>query len=258
MFFIKRKNYTGRWIVWIIQAALIFGIVIYGIDVFNTMVEPEQDADIVVEQVQVQEEVVEVIIIERQVETQPEFDAVDYFYLALDHQQSGEYYDATADYTRAIELDPTIASSYLNRGVAYEQIGSNEYRAMSDFTQWMMRDNMQVFNHVTVRNSTDFTITMSESYRFDIPLALQDGEIVNLSAVSLNEDEVDPIIVLLDANGRPVAANDDVRRQDGSLVSMNSYIGQYEVSRSGEYTLMVTHAGGGSYGDVVVRVDIDN
>ena len=31
MFFIKRKDYTGRWIVRIIQAALIFGIIILSV-----------------------------------------------------------------------------------------------------------------------------------------------------------------------------------------------------------------------------------
>lgn len=256
MFFIKRKNYTGRWIVKVIQMALILGIVFYGIDAINKMNDPHEEAIIVVEQVR-EQETVEIIIIERQAE-QPELDAVDYFYLAFDHQTSGEYYDATVDYSRAIELDPSLASSYLNRGVAYEQMGNNDYQAMRDFSQWMMRDNMTVLSRIPVGDSTDFTVTMSEGYRFDIPLDLQDGEIVSLSAVSLNDDEVDPIIVLLDMNGRPVAANDDVRRQDGSLASMDAYISQYEVNRSGDYTLMVTHAGGGSYGDVVIRVDIDN
>lgn len=253
MFYVKRKNYAGRWIVRVVQAALIFGVVFYGMNFLGESSTPIVEEAVVVEAPQAE---VQVIVIQSE-EAQPELDAVDYFYLALDHQMANEYQEAVADYTRAIDLNPEIAASYLNRGVAYEQMGDNVYRSMSDFTEWMMRDDMLVLSRVPVTDNIDFTVPMLPDTRFEIPLDLSGGDIVSIDAVSMNEDEVDPIIVLLDANGRPVAANDDVLRGDGSLASMDSYIGQYIVNDDAQYTLLVSHAGGGNVGVVVVRIEID-
>ncbi len=253
MFYVKRKNYAGRWIVRVVQAALIFGIVFYGMNYLGDMFAPKVEEPVVTETVQPE---VQVIVI--QSEAEPVLDAVDYFRLGLDHQMSDEYYDAIDDYTRSIELNPSLAPSYLNRGVAYEQLGGNDHRAISDFTQWMTRDEMIVLSRTPIQDSTNLAIPMGEAVRFDIPLDLSDGALIRLDAVSMTEDEVDPIIVLRDPTGRSVAANDDVLRGDGSLVSMNSYIHNYEVTRDGIHTLMVSHAGGGSHGVVLVRISIDH
>lgn len=253
MFYVKRKNYAGRWIVRIVQAALIFGIVFYGMNFLNQTDTPKVEEQVVIE---VPQQEVQVIVVQSE-EVQPELDAVDYFYLALDHQMAEEYYEAVEDYNRAIELNPEIAASFLNRGVAYEQMGDHTYYAMRDLTQWVMRDDMYVLSRTPISESLDLTVPMLPGTRFEIPLDLSSGDIISIDAVSFIEDEVDPIIVLLDADGRPVAANDDVRRGDGSLASMDSYIGQYEVTLNGQYTLAVTHAGGGDTGVVVVRIDID-
>ncbi|MGJ3241124.1 MAG: tetratricopeptide repeat protein [Anaerolineae bacterium] len=252
MFFhVKRKNYSGRWIIKLVQAVLIFGIVFYGLDFIGQLTTPQSEQVIVVEDVRVVQS-------ERQTTTEPQLDQVDYFYRALDHQVAGNYYDAIHDYTRSLELDPNIAPSYLNRGVAYEQLGNNQYRAMQDFNQWMIREDMVVIRRSHLSNSATFTETMSLNYRYDIPITLNRGDVVSFSVISVNEDEVDPIVVLVDSDGQPVTANDDMRRQDGSLLSMNSYINQYEAVRSGQYTFMVSHAGGGSFGDVQIRLRIDN
>ncbi|MGB7339388.1 MAG: hypothetical protein WBC91_10895 [Phototrophicaceae bacterium] len=256
MFYIKRKNYAGRWLVKIVQAALIFGIVFYGLDFFGQMLESQYGDEIIFESSQQEVQVIRVHPMN--MDAQIQYSELDYFSFGLQHQMSDQHYDAIADYTRSIELNANFASSYLNRGVAYEQLGNNEYNAMLDFNAWMTRDYMTVLTHEPIDASTDLMARMSESYRFDVPLELNKGDVINLSAVSVDADLVDPIIVLLDGNGNPVAANDDVRRDNGSLVTMNAYIDQYEVTRSGDYTLMVTHAGGGSYGDVTIRIDIDN
>ncbi|MEM9951808.1 MAG: tetratricopeptide repeat protein [Chloroflexota bacterium] len=250
MFYIKRKNYAGRWLVRIVQATLIFGIVFYGLDLLGDMVEPQEEI-VVVEQVAPD---VQIITIEAET---PSYDEIEYFYFGLEHQRADEYYDAIADYTRAIELNSDLAASYLNRGVAYEQLGNNDSRAMTDFTSWMTRDGMTVLSRSIISDSTELTATMYEDYRYDVPLKLNSGDVVSFNVTSIQEDLVDPIIVLVDADGNPVAANDDVRRDDGSLVSMDSYINQYEVERTGQYTLMVTHAGGGSFGDITIDLDIN-
>lgn len=257
MLYTKRKKYSGRWIIKLIEAALVFGIVFFGLDLLGQFMAPSvSETVIVVQPVQIEGATLNVDNnMERNLNAQ--LDAVDYFYLALDHQMSGAYYDAVADYSNAIELDPDIAPSWLNRGVAYEQLGRDTL-AMFDFNHFLTRDNLVVLEGSVIRESVRYVETMSLNYRYDVPMDLYTGQVVDISVRSVEEDQVDPIIVLVNEDGVPVAANDDVRRQDGSLISMNSYIDNFEVDESGEYTLMVSHAGGGSYGDFVIRIDIDS
>ncbi len=254
MMYTKRKKYSGRWLVKMIETALIFGIIFYSLDVIGQLFVPTQTDEAVILVRPIQQEVIQ---IEGSSNPLIQLDAEDYFYLALDHQQSGEYYDAVADYSRSIELNDDTYASWLNRGVAYEQMGSNS-RAISDFNAYLTRDNIYTLEFMPIDSSANFTEYMYANYRYDIPLELRQGDVVSISVTSLVEEQVDPIIVLVDASGHPVAGNDDMRYQDGSLVSMNSYINSYDVTSKGEYTLMISHAGGGSYGDIDIDIRIDS
>ena len=46
--------------------------------------------------------------------------AEEYFDIAYDKAENGDYYGAIADYTKSIELNPNFAYSYFNRGIAKE------------------------------------------------------------------------------------------------------------------------------------------
>ncbi|MEL6308975.1 MAG: tetratricopeptide repeat protein, partial [Chloroflexota bacterium] len=188
-------------------------------------------------------------------------DEYDYFRLAYDHQQDGDYYDAIMDYNRVIQMNPDLAVPYLNRGVAYEQIGGcNGYRAAADFYTWMTRDGISVETLDEVNETTIFNIDLSENTRFDLPLDLVEGQSVNLAVTSVDEDGdlvVDPIIVLLGPDGDIVTANDDMRYSDGELLSMNASIRNMYVGESGEYTLLISHAGGGWDNDATISVTIN-
>jgi tetratricopeptide (TPR) repeat protein len=48
--------------------------------------------------------------------------------------KKGEYDNAIADYTRAIEIDPNDAWAYCNRGGAYDEKGDYD-KAIADYTQ---------------------------------------------------------------------------------------------------------------------------
>ena len=249
MFHRKRKHYSGRWLVKMLEVALIFGVIFYSLDVLGQLFTPQYNEAIVVVR-PLQQEVIQIQ------GNAIQLDEEAYFYLALDHQESGEYYDAILDYTRSIDLNDNIPESWLNRGVAYEQMGNS--RAIADFNEYLTSDRMTSVSFTAINETTTFTEYMSEDYRYDIPIQLQDGDVVSISVTSSTVDQVDPIIVLVDANGNPVAGTDDLRQQDGSLISMNSYINNYDVDAKGEYTLMISHAGGGSYGNIDIRISIDS
>jgi hypothetical protein len=259
MFYTKRKSYRGRWLVKLLQAALVLGVIFFGLDALGQWLNPETNMEAVMlqpilEEARNQENTLPPAVSEV---ANADMDAVDYFYAGLAHQEASEYNEAILDYTRSIELSDGIDASYLNRGVAYEQLGQN-YRAIADFSRYMMRDGMVIMSEARVEESSQFVIGMSEGYRYDFPIELNVGDVLSVSVMSVEEDLVDPLIVLVNDNGNPVEGNDDVLRQDGTYISMNSYIHSYTVTRSGTYTLFVSHAGGGSYGDVEVSITIDN
>jgi hypothetical protein len=258
MFYTKRKSYRGRWLVKLLQAALVLGLVFFGLDALGQWLNPVNEPQILVVQPITRNDNNSVPPVMQELrDQQVQMDEYEYFNLALAHQNGGEYNEAIADYTRSIELNDDISASWLNRGVAYEQLGQIS-RALSDFNRYMMRDGIVVTNIPTTQTSHNFNIYMSEGYRYDFPIDLRAGDVLNIEVLSEEDGLVDPIILLVNANGSPVAGNDDVLRQDGSYISMNAYIQNYEVSRSGIYTLYVSHAGGGSYGDIEVQITIDN
>jgi hypothetical protein len=241
----------------LMEAGLIFGIIFFTVDALQGAFDPKPVAEPVVITQSVQP--VEIVRVEPQVvvpEAAPEYSDYDYFVMGYDHQVSNEYYEAIVDYTRALELNPDFDSAWLNRGVAYEQL-NNDYRAMQDFNNFMNRDGMAVVSHRGILTGARLNMEMTENRVYELNFYARAGEIVDISAIAHGGDIVDPLILVLDADGNPVAANDDVLRQDGSLISMDSHITDFEVLRTGRYTMRVSHAGGGSNGTIQIGLVIE-
>jgi hypothetical protein len=190
------------------------------------------------------------------------YGAVDYFRMGLDHQMRDDYYEAIMDYTRAIEADNTLAASYLNRGVAYESM-NNMASAAQDYKEWITRDGINpVYMNTTLTDGTTSRVQMDEGSVFVYRFKAEPGQRLNVRAESVVDGLTDPIVVVLDGYGNPVAADDDIRRASGELVSMDSLINGATLTHSGgcmdgAYTLLVSHAGGGSYGAVDVSFDLE-
>ncbi|MCU0512335.1 MAG: tetratricopeptide repeat protein [Anaerolineae bacterium] len=186
------------------------------------------------------------------VEPQTVLTAYDYFVMALNNQQNGEYWQAIEDYTRAIELDPTIAAAWLNRGVAYEQLGRT-CAARKDFWEWVSRNTIE-FQQAFIETNSTITLEMAQGRSYVIPFTARAGDVIRLDATSLIAGEpgtpgvVDPLLLLLSPSGMPVAADDDTIQSDGSLINMNASLNDYMIMQDGTYTIVVTHAGGGASG----------
>lgn len=194
---------------------------------------------------------------------QPEvtFDSVDYFYMALDHQIDGDYRDAIEDYNRALQQDHTLAPAALNRGVAYEQLGIQEL-AHGDFYTWATRDDLvNVQRNDYLEDGDTVKLMMNANTVYHIPFWAVRGQTLNVDVQALLENDVDPLIIVLDSYGNPVASSDDILQQDGSLISANSRIEDVVLdgvncSASGPYTLLVTHAGGDTYGPLQIDFNL--
>ncbi len=241
--FNKSNQYPYRWVVKLVETALVVGIIFFGLDAlqqFFTISEPVPHVSYTVQTLD---------------GNNLAFSAVDYYYLGLEHHERNEYAEAIEDYTRVLELDDDFASALLNRGVAYEQL-NEDGNALHDFDGWLERDSMIVIDRGSIRSGETVNAYMSENTVLEYEFYAAAGNTISVRVESENADEVDPLIMVVDGDGYPVVASDDIRLQDGTLVSMNSFIDEHTILRSGTYTLRVSHAGGGEYGDILVSFDL--
>jgi tetratricopeptide (TPR) repeat protein len=203
-----------------------------------------------------------------------------YLSRAWEYEQLSDYENAVADYTSAIQLNSNNAESYQFRGWAYISLADFE-AAAADFEAALALDStnrwvylgqgtalaalgqpvdsalafaqyvtlMQSFQSdgETMKLGNSQSLELTEGQVYAIPLNAEAGTTLEIQATS-PIGEVDPMMVLLGTDNRPLAGSDDI--EDGNL---NSAI-TIEIPTSGRYTLVVTHAGGGSYGFVDVTV----
>ena len=259
MYYSKKTTYPGRWLVKLLEAGLIFGIIFFTVDAIQMALTPETVNEPIVITRSEQPVEVEVIRVEPEVVQQaaPEYSDFDYFVMGYNHQVVDEYYEAIVDYTRVLEINPEFSSAWLNRGVAYEQL-NNDYRAMQDYNRFLNRDGMSVVTHRGLVTGAGLNLEMAENRVYELNFYARAGEIVDITATAIDGHIVDPLILVVDADGNPVAANDDILRQDGSLISMNSSIQNFEVLQTGHYTLRLSHAGGGADGMIRLNLEIQH
>lgn len=253
MYHNKRKVYTNRKLFRGVQLVVVTAVALMGLAVldqwFRSNTPTVEEAVVIAPQVQ---QAPETVYVMPQVEQSTAYTAFDYFSLGLNSQTAMRYQEAVDYYTQSVELDPTLSASWLNRGVAYEQMGYPSV-ARKDFWEFVQRNSTEIIAESVVNGRT-LTLDMAEGRMFIIPFTAKAGDILNIRAESVISGEpgeanvVDPLIVVVDAAQTPLAANDDALYSDGSLISMNSRISDYMVMQDGSYALVVHHAGGGSYG----------
>ncbi|MCB9454271.1 MAG: hypothetical protein H6672_22790, partial [Anaerolineaceae bacterium] len=76
----------------------------------------------------------------------------------------------------------------------------------------------------------------------------------SLSAMSVEPGAVDPLMLIVAPDGTPLTFNDDADPDNDVLDSM---IADFPAPSDGTYTLIVSHALGGSEGDIQVLVDLN-
>ena len=92
---------------------------------------------------------------------------------------------------------------------------------------------------------------MAAGIRYDLSFDAAAGQHVTLSAQAREAAGTDPLIVLLDASGQPVAGDDD------SGGDLNALIEDYVIPSDGTYTLVVSHAGGNPNGALRVLLALE-
>jgi hypothetical protein len=245
----KKKNYAGRWIVKLIEASLILALVFFALDSIHDAFTPRATLNLVTVEYSVEPQYVEPQAVEVQL------DSEDYFYMALEHQMRGEYYDAIADYDRSLDQAPNLSASWLNRGVAHEQLGLFD-QASKDFYNWFTREGAVGIVQDSLIDGDVIRVEMSEGVVQAFAFRARAGQTLTVGVKSVGSPVVDPIVLILDHNGYPIYADDDILNPDGSLISMNSLIANAELDANCSYAVLVTHAGGGSTGTIEISFDL--
>lgn len=163
-------------------------------------------------------------------------------------QISQENYEAAlADFERALRLDPTDKWSILGRATANSELGNIEDAAV-DFESYVAATQFSREVHQPVRFDSPVSLSLYEGLVVAVPFSANAKDVVTITATS-PDGAVDPLILLLGPDGNPLVGNDDA-----SPTELNSIINGYELPEAGRYTLLVTHAGGGSLGELDVTI----
>lgn len=164
--------------------------------------------------------------------------------------EMGDLKSAIEDYSSAIELNPDYREVYFSRGYAYDELGDKE-SAAADFLEWLGRGNEMFTRGSFRRLQSGLELEMQESwyYRFRIPAGR--GQLLRAQAINLTDPVVDSFLFLFDPQGELILWADDTEDSLDALLT-------YTVASDGDYTLLVTHAGGGSFGQIEVTVKVTN
>lgn len=167
--------------------------------------------------------------------------------IAWSYINQGRYAEAIPMASTALVYDSSLLFSYLARGVAMTELGNTRGGAQ-DFRAFFLLNELS--SETAELEEGSATLAFEPGMVFRVALEAEAGDVVTISAVSA-DDAVDPLLLVLDANGVPLIGNDDAE----ALVDYNSLISDLTLPTDGEYTILVTHAGAGDTGDVTLTVE---
>jgi tetratricopeptide (TPR) repeat protein len=159
------------------------------------------------------------------------------------YAEVGQTEEALALLTEALTLAPGFNGAYLTRGLLYEQLG-NEVQAGFDFLLRMQNLQLALTDR-TITIGTPLDLEMHYGRVFLLRLRAAAGDVLTFWVQGSGND---PLMVLLDSEGQPIAGSDD------SEFGLDSYLPRLTMPYSGNYTLAVSHAGAGWTGTMTVSV----
>lgn len=164
--------------------------------------------------------------------------------------QRGDLESVVAEYDRLVALNPQSANNFLSRGT-YRLLLNDSAGGAEDFLEYTQLLETDAVQGGELKLGDALTITMSQGRNHYFTFEATAGDVLDISAISPDR-LVDPLLVIVDADGEPVITNDDV---DADVQDYNSLI-VWEVPADGTYTLIVSHAAAGSEGAVELSIGL--
>lgn len=173
--------------------------------------------------------------------------------------RQGQWEEALSKYDLAVMRRPQLAEGYLKRADAHTALG-HASAAAADYWAWVQTSEVRpiIWNYYT--DGDPFIIHLEDTWTYYIRITGEAGQLLNVTAETLPvNNPVDPLLILLDPAGNPLAANND--RTDDTV---NADLQNVILPASGKYTLVVSYAliGDGpaaitiKHGDVLAAADL--
>ena len=166
------------------------------------------------------------------------------------YRRMGEFDTALSHISMAMQLDSDYALPYLSRGITLEEMGKDAASA-TDYYRYVLRNHSRSFYHSELAGDSQFELTMRDGWVYSIPFRAAAGQTLDIDVETVVPGFVDPLIVLFGPENQPLIGDDDISQND-----YNASIDGFELPADGRYTLVVSHAEGGSNGTVSVDLDL--
>ncbi len=171
-------------------------------------------------------------------------------WMGVTYRHMGEYESSIIHIGMAMRQDDSYALPYLSRGITYEEMGKAQESA-DDYIQYAMMNRSRTLFHEELQGDSSFELPMREGWVYSIPFDAKRGQEVDISVATVAPGFVDPLIILVDPEGQALIGDDDISRSE-----YDSIISDYRLLKTGQYTLVVSHAEGGANGTINVEVDL--
>jgi hypothetical protein len=162
----------------------------------------------------------------------------------------GDPQAALKDLGTAIDLNPRTRIGHGIRAKVEQALGDQE-AAAQDFATFIDLTTLETIDGAELIAGEPMTVPMTAGRTYRMPFTAQAGQTATIRVTSVNPGEVDPVVLVVGPDDTPLVFNDDASDE-----SLDAVISDYEFPASGTYTLVVSHALGGSKGDITISLDI--
>lgn len=162
------------------------------------------------------------------------------------HLALGDPNAALTELDAALALNP---DSYVANGIrsgVNEALGNTD-AAAQDFAAAVNVKTVEIVEAEALVPGESVPLTMTLGRTFYLPFEVQADQRWTISVTSVNAGEVDSTVMVLNPEGVPLAFNDDASDE-----TLDAQIADYQTIESGTYTVVISHANGGSEGEIAV------
>ncbi len=171
-------------------------------------------------------------------------------WLGVAYRYMGDLDASISHISTAMQLDESYSLPYLSRGITYEEMGEAGASA-ADYYRYAMMNRSRALFHAELEGESSFELPMREGWVYSVPFDAKRGQTLDITVDTVEPGFVDPLIILIGPEGQALVGDDDV-----SISEYDSVINNFKVSKSGQYTLVISHAEGGSNGTLNVDIDV--
>jgi tetratricopeptide (TPR) repeat protein len=155
---------------------------------------------------------------------------------------------ALIEYNRALDINSNAAIIYLMRSEAYKQT-AQEAEAAADYLSWIRLIGTNNAVQDALQAGESRVLQMKEGQVFTLPFEGTAGQTITVTAQAQPDVQLDPLFLIMDADGNPLVGDDDSGANLDAQVTVT-------LPADGVYAVVLSHGGGGSDGPVSVKLTV--